>query len=108
MIHLRLLPNPRLQLISTLVLGLLHAVAPSAAAAVALAPSLSTAASPYPVVKNPPKWSSESLGGMVFAHTGQSTVYTPTDLKLLAKFQMVQFDKKENVQWMPSVRSSLL
>ena len=55
-----------------------------------------------PIVANPPKWSWDTLGDMAFAHTGQSTAYTPTDLALLKRYNMVQFDKKENVAVLPN------
>jgi len=51
----------------------------------------------YPKVLNPPKFNWESLGGMVFAHTGQAKEYTQNDLQLLSKFSMVQFDKKQSI-----------
>lgn len=55
----------------------------------------------YPVVTNPPAWSWDSLGSMSFAHTGQSQPYSASNLELLAKFPMVQFDKKQNIKTMP-------
>lgn len=61
--------------------------------------SVCTPAQPaaYPKVLNPPKFNWESLGGMVFAHTGQAKEYTQNDLQLLSKFSMVQFDKKQSI-----------
>ena len=51
----------------------------------------------YPKVTNPPKFKWTTLGGMVFAHTGQANEYTHADLQLLSKFSMVQFDKKQSI-----------
>ena len=56
-----------------------------------------------PIVSKPPKWAWTSLGDMAFAHTGQPTIYTSTDLALLSKYPMVQFDKKENVAALPGL-----
>eukprot|EP00041_Stephanoeca_diplocostata_P009471 m.145982 g.145982 ORF g.145982 m.145982 type:complete len:396 (-) comp17754_c0_seq1:33-1220(-) len=61
----------------------------------------STDGAQFPTVKNPPQWSWTSLGAMAFAHTGEPHAYTATDLLLLKKFSMVQFDKKQNVATLP-------
>ena len=75
-----------------------------ARSAVALALLLVVAAvHGYPVVANPPQWSWSSLGGMSFAHTGQAQPYSDDDLKLLAKYRMVQFDKKQGIATMPNL-----
>lgn len=57
----------------------------------------------YPTIMNPPRWSWDKLGHMAFAHSGQAETYNATDLLLLSKFPMVQFDKKENIASMPGV-----
>jgi hypothetical protein len=57
----------------------------------------------YPTVANPPGWAWENLGSMSFVHSGQAQTYTTADLQLLTKFQIVQFDKKENKAAMPHV-----
>jgi hypothetical protein len=38
---------------------------------------------------------------MSFAHTGQAQPYSNTDLALLSRFPMVQFDKKQSIATMP-------
>ena len=58
---------------------------------------------PFPIVTNPPSWGWGTLGAMSFAHTGQAQPYSVTDLALLARYPMVQFDKKELVGTMPTV-----
>lgn len=55
------------------------------------------AAAQYPIIENPPQWSWSSLGTMAFAHTGQPHAYDATDLQLLKKYSMVQFDKKQDL-----------
>eukprot|EP00660_Eupelagonema_oceanica_P003326 gene3326-22429_t len=42
------------------------------------------AAASFPTLRDPPRWSSATLGGMVFAHAGKPTRYTEGDLALLA------------------------
>ena len=58
-------------------------------------------AQPYPRVANPPTWSWGSLGAMAFVHSGNAAGFNATDLLLLSKFSMVQFDKKQNTESMP-------
>eukprot|EP00911_Craspedida_sp_UC1_P000508 UC1_evm1s385 len=64
--------------------------------------STSVANTTVPKVLRPPPWSSSTLGGMVFAHSGQAQPYNATQLALLARFPMVQFDKKANIAAMPN------
>jgi hypothetical protein len=64
---------------------------------------IAAVAAPYPIITNPPDWSWSSLGSMAFVHSGQPTMYSDVDLKLLSKFPIVQFDKKENNAAMPGV-----
>ena len=62
------------------------------------------AASAYPTVgPDPPRWSSDTLGAMAFMHGGDPLAYNVTQLKLIAKFAMAQFDKQCNIASMPSV-----
>jgi hypothetical protein len=39
---------------------------------------------------------------MAFVHSGQASGYNSTDLTLLAKFPMVQFDKKQGLALNPT------
>ena len=52
-----------------------------------------------PTIQNPPRWGWGSLGDMAFLHAGDPAPYTAPDLALLAKFPMVQFDKKQGLGW---------
>ena len=69
-----------------------------AAAATGLAAKAS-----YPVVLNPPRWSWHTLGHMAFLHAGDSQPYTPTDLVLVNRFPLVQFDKKQSLARHPTL-----
>ena len=63
--------------------------------------ALQTADSAFPTVQKPPTFSFATLGGMVFAHITKGTSLNDTDLALLAKFPIVQFDKGQNKVSMP-------
>eukprot|EP00040_Diaphanoeca_grandis_P024380 m.133890 g.133890 ORF g.133890 m.133890 type:complete len:393 (+) comp29705_c0_seq3:210-1388(+) len=54
-----------------------------------------------PIIKNPPQWSWNTLGSMAFAHTGEPKAYNTSELQLLAKYSMVQFDKKQDEATLP-------
>lgn len=56
----------------------------------------------YPRVANPPAWSWATLGSMAFVHSGVAEGYDAAALALLARFPMVQFDKKQNTASMPN------
>ena len=61
-------------------------------------------ASAYPTLgPNPPRWSSDTLGAMAFMHGGDPAAYNATQLELIAKFAMAQFDKQCNAASMPGV-----
>jgi hypothetical protein len=54
-----------------------------------------------PPLLRPPQFSMNHLGGMVFAHITKSSAFNATDLALLSKYQIVQFDKSQDVTDMP-------
>ena len=56
---------------------------------------------PAPRVLSPPHWSWDTLGDMAFLHAGDPQPYSATQLDLVKKFPMVQFDKKQELQTMP-------
>ena len=60
-------------------------------------------ASAFPTVHNPPLWSSSTLGGMAFLHAGDSHGFNATQLDVVQKFAIVQFDKKANLAVLPGV-----
>lgn len=64
--------------------------------------SLTATDASHPSVTNPPKWSWDTLGSMAFCHSGQAQGYNASDLQLLKKFSMVQFDKKQGISPMPN------
>eukprot|EP00038_Savillea_parva_P026374 m.53646 g.53646 ORF g.53646 m.53646 type:complete len:436 (+) comp7470_c0_seq3:54-1361(+) len=51
----------------------------------------------YPIIARPPRWGWDTVGDMVFVHSGQAKSYTTQDLELLSRFAIVQFDKKQNL-----------
>lgn len=57
----------------------------------------------YPTIVKAPQWSLDTLGGATFVHGGDSHTYNSTQLALISKFQMAQFDKKANIASMPNV-----
>lgn len=66
--------------------------------------SQSAAAAQPPVVpaSNAPEWSDRTLGGMVFAHVTKTTAFNATDLELLQRYPIVQFDKAQDIVSMPA------
>jgi hypothetical protein len=73
--------------------------AAAAAAAAASAAAAATASSPpsYPPLARPPQFTMDTLGGMTFAHVTKPVAFNDTDLALLSKYQVVQFDKSQDV-----------
>eukprot|EP00041_Stephanoeca_diplocostata_P012206 m.203714 g.203714 ORF g.203714 m.203714 type:complete len:389 (-) comp18857_c0_seq6:172-1338(-) len=55
----------------------------------------------YPTLWDPPLWSLQTLGHATFAHVTKTTPFNATDLELLKKYQIVQFDKGQDVLDMP-------
>ena len=54
-----------------------------------------------PPLQDPPTWSDDTLGGMVFAHVTKTTPFNSSDLALLRRYPVVQFDKAQNLISMP-------
>ena len=55
-----------------------------------------------PIVARPPRWGWASLGEMAFLHAGDPDPYTASQLALVKRFPMVQFDKKQGLSRMPN------
>ena len=81
---------------------------PTLALALLLALQQHALAAP-PIVANPPHWSWATLGDMAFLHAGDPRPYSATELALVKRFPIVQFDKKQvraaqpaGRRWLPS------
>jgi len=66
------------------------------------APEASSLSDPPPRINKPPHFTWDTLGGMTFAHVTKSTEFNATDLALLKKYCIVQFDKGQNDVSMPA------
>ena len=56
---------------------------------------------PPPPLLKPPFFSTATLGGMAFAHVTKGSAFNATDLALLRKYPLVQFDKSQDEADMP-------
>ena len=68
-----------------------------------LSAALAVPSAAYPTIHAGPGWSSDTLGGMTFVHGGDGKMYNSTQLALIARFQMAQFDKSVFIGDMPGV-----
>ena len=55
-----------------------------------------------PPLENPPSFAWTTLGHMTFAHITKTTDFNATDLMLLKRYPIVQFDKDQNTLSMPN------
>ena len=55
-----------------------------------------------PPLKHPPAFAWTTLGHMTFAHVTKTTHFNATDILLLKRYPIVQFDKGQNTQSMPN------
>jgi hypothetical protein len=58
-------------------------------------------APPAPRVTAPPAFGWETLGHMVFAHVTKTEPFNATELALLKRYSVVQFDKAQDLESMP-------
>ena len=57
---------------------------------------------PFAPLSNPPGFSFDTLGGMSFAHITKSIEFNASNLAWLSKYQVVQFDKGQDIRDMPN------
>jgi hypothetical protein len=57
---------------------------------------------PYAPLSRPPAFSTATLGGMTFAHVTKDVAFNASDLDMLKKFSVVQFDKGQDAADMAS------
>ena len=79
--------------------GLLALLAPSSSCWAAQ--DLELPARPPPRVTAPPAFAWDSLGHMVFAHVTKTEPFNATELALLKRYSVVQFDKAQDLESMP-------